>query len=80
VRKARDEGPQVITLGGRDAVVVLSVNDFKRVATAERSLMEFVGSSPLAGTSLNLRRSRDTGCGEGLAHSTQNRPTAARLP
>jgi len=37
VRKAAEEGPQVITLRGEDAVVVMAVSDYARLgAQAER--------------------------------------------
>ena len=61
VRKARSEGPQVITLHGRDAVVVLAASDFKSMVPQRGSLAEFLRKSPLCGVDLDLRRGRDTG-------------------
>ena len=61
VRKARSEGPQVITLHGEDAAVVVSAKDYKKFARPKGSLVEFFRSSPLVGVELDLRRSRDTG-------------------
>lgn len=61
VRKAQREGPQVITLHGRDAAVVVSARDYRRIAKPAGSLVEFMRNSPLAGVALDLRRSRDTG-------------------
>ena len=61
VRKARSEGPQMITLHGRDAVVVLAASEFKCMAPQRGSLAEFLRTSPLAGVALDLRRNRDTG-------------------
>jgi len=61
VRKARDEGPQVITLHGRDAAVVVSARDYARQAKPKESLATFVRRSPLAGVQLDIGRSRDTG-------------------
>jgi prevent-host-death family protein len=62
VRKARDEGPQVITLHGSDAVVVVAANEYQQLARRRRgTLMEFFRTSPLAKVSLDLKRSRDTG-------------------
>jgi len=61
VRKAREEGPQVITLRGRDAVVVVSANEFGKLSRPRGSLVEFFRKSPLAGVDLDLDRSRDTG-------------------
>jgi len=61
VRKAREEGPQVITLRGRDAVVVVSANEFGKLSQPRGSLVDFFRKSPLAGVNLDLARSTDTG-------------------
>ncbi|MEO8717281.1 MAG: type II toxin-antitoxin system Phd/YefM family antitoxin [Burkholderiales bacterium] len=61
VRKAREVGPQVITLHGRDAAVVVSARDYARAAKPKETLAEFVRRSPLAGSALEVGRSRDTG-------------------
>lgn len=61
VRKARDEGPQVITLRGADAAVVVSAKDYRRLSRPKGSLIEFLRKSPLVGVELDLGRSRDTG-------------------
>lgn len=61
VRKAREEGPQVITLRGRDAVVVVSANEFGKFSRPRGSLVDFFRKSPLAGVNLDLARSTDTG-------------------
>jgi prevent-host-death family protein len=61
VRKARSEGPQVITLHGQDAVVVVAANEYKSLTPQRGSLTEFLRKSPLAGVQLDIERSRDTG-------------------
>ena len=61
VRKARSEGPQVITLHGSAAVVVVSAQDYGRMSRPKGKLVDFFRSSPLVGIKLNLTRSRDTG-------------------
>jgi len=61
VRKAQREGPQVITLHGRDAAVVVSARDYRRIAKPVGNLVAFMRASPLAGVALDLRRNRDTG-------------------
>jgi prevent-host-death family protein len=61
VRKARSEGPQVITLHGADAAVVISARDFGRMSRRKGRLVDFFRKSPLAGAGLKLERSRDTG-------------------
>jgi antitoxin Phd len=62
VRKASDEGPQVITLRGDDAVVVVAADEYARLTRKSRgSLVDFFRKSPLGGVALDLTRSRDTG-------------------
>ena len=62
VRKAADEGPQVITLRGDDAVVVVAADEYARLTRKSRgTLVGFFRRSPLGGIALDLTRSRDTG-------------------
>ena len=62
VRRAGEEGPQVITLHGRDAAVVVAADDFKKLSHRPKGdLVTFLRKSPLAGVKLDLTRSRDTG-------------------
>ena len=61
VRKARTEGPQIITLHGEDAAIVVSTKDYQKFARRKGRLVEFFRKSPLFGVDLDLRRSRDTG-------------------
>lgn len=61
VSRAVDDGPQMITRRGSEAVVVLSVEEYRKLRKPETSLVEFFQSSPLAGVELDLERSEDTG-------------------
>lgn len=61
VRKARSEGPQVITLHGADAAVVVSAQDFVKLSRRKGKLVDFFRKSPLVGVDLDLKRSRDPG-------------------
>ena len=62
VRKASDEGPQVITLRGEDAAVVVGAAEYARLTRKPKgTLVEFLRKSPLAGVALDLTRSNDTG-------------------
>lgn len=62
VRRAREEGPQVITLRGDEAVVVLDADEYRRLARRPKgSLADFFRKSPLVGAELDLTRSHDTG-------------------
>ena len=63
VRKAQSEGPQVITLHGTDAAVVVSAKDYGRLLRPKGKLVDFFRKSPLVGVELNLTRDKDTGRG-----------------
>jgi antitoxin Phd len=62
VRKATEEGPQIITLRGDDAVLVIGIEEYRKLAGRSKGdLVEFFRKSPLAKVKLDLSRSRDTG-------------------
>ncbi|HEV7390172.1 MAG TPA: type II toxin-antitoxin system Phd/YefM family antitoxin [Burkholderiales bacterium] len=61
VRKAQHEGPQTITLHGKDAVVVVSAQQFAKLPARKGTLVDFFRKSPLVGVDLKVTRSRDTG-------------------
>ena len=61
VRKAQREGPQVITLHGADAAVVVSAKDYGRLSRPKGKLVDFFRKSPLVGVELSLTRGPDTG-------------------
>jgi prevent-host-death family protein len=65
VERAIKEGPQTVTKHGKDAVVIVAADEFQRASAAgkgqSQSLAEFLLHSPLRGTRLRIRRSRDTG-------------------
>ena len=61
VKKALKAGPQIVTLRGKETAVVLSVEEYRRLATPKTGLVEFLQASPLAGVELDLERDRDTG-------------------
>ena len=49
MREAREQGPQRVTVHGKDAVVILSTEDYTRLApaAAQPSLHALLSSSPL---------------------------------
>jgi prevent-host-death family protein len=62
VRRAAEEGPQIITLRGDDAVLVIGIEEYRKlVGRSKGDLVEFFRKSPLAKVKLDLSRSRDTG-------------------
>ena len=61
VRRAREKGPQVITVHGREAAVVVAASEYAGRSGRKGGLAAFFAGSPLAGVELDLSRSRDTG-------------------
>jgi prevent-host-death family protein len=63
-RKARTEGPQLITRQGKEGVVMMPVEQFDRLGVRARqpmSLVQFFRESPLVGLELDFERDQDTG-------------------
>ena len=56
MRGADEAGPQTITVRGRRAAVLLSVNDYDRLRSRKPSLTAFMRASPLAGIELTVDR------------------------
>ena len=59
IEQALREGPQTITKSGREAVVIVSVEEWKRRTRRRGTLADFLAQSPLRGSGLRIRRSRD---------------------
>ena len=63
-RRARTEGPQVVTRQGREQVVVLPAEQYARLTKRLRqpkSLVKFFAESPLARITLDFSRDVDSG-------------------
>jgi len=60
VERARNEGPQVVTKHGKDAVVVVSAEEYQRLRGDGPNLIEFIRSAPDLDT-LDLDRATDRG-------------------
>lgn len=64
IRRARANGPQVITKQGKEEVVILPIEQYKRLTERSKqpqSLVQFFAESPLAGAGLDLKRKSDFG-------------------
>ena len=61
VRKAQQEGPQTITLHGKDAAVIVSAKQFAALPRRKGTLVDFFRKSPLVGVNLDVSRSNDPG-------------------
>lgn len=55
VRRATDEGPQVVTRHGRDVVVVLAADEYRRTKGASPSFRDFLRGAP-DWSALDIRR------------------------
>ena len=63
-RRARTEGPQVVTRQGKEQVVVLPAEQFAQLIKRggrPKSLVKFFAESPLASVTLDLSRDADSG-------------------
>ncbi len=67
VNDAETQGPQIITRRGEQVAVVLSYDEYIRLAKPQIGLVAFFQSSPLAGVELDLERDRSLDRAESLA-------------
>jgi len=58
VEKAQYEGPQFVTKHGKESVVVLSVEEYQEIVKPKSNLFQFIQSSPLSKTSINIERDK----------------------
>jgi prevent-host-death family protein len=61
VDRAKAGIPQIITRRGKQEVVVIGIEDFRRISAREQDLVSFLRSSPLAGVDLQIERDDDPG-------------------
>ena len=59
IDRALADGPQTITRKGKEAVVVVSAEEWQRKTTRKGNLAEFFAASPLRGTKLRITRTKD---------------------
>jgi prevent-host-death family protein len=59
IDRALSHGPQVVTRNGKRTVVVVPVEDWERRKNRQGNLAEFFAASPLRGSGLTVRRTRD---------------------
>ncbi len=59
VELAANECPQIVTKHGKDTVVVISIEDYKKLSGHKTGLVKFFKNSPLAKEELDLERSKE---------------------
>lgn len=52
VDRAMEDGPQTVTRHGREAVVVVAANEYRKMTQPAGSLVEFMRRSPLYGAAV----------------------------
>ena len=56
VDRALKDGAQIVTRHGEKVVVVLSYDEYEKITKPEGNLVQFILSSPLAGSELLIER------------------------
>jgi antitoxin Phd len=59
VKKAKQSGPQQITLHGRPCVVVIDQQEYQNLLKPKQNFVNFIRQSPLMGVELDLKRDKD---------------------
>ncbi len=59
VKKARKDGPQIVTRRGTEAVVVISIEEYRRLTRPKTNLVTFFKESRLFDSKIDLSRSKD---------------------
>lgn len=59
IENAHTQGPQTITRNGRRTAVVVDAEEWQRKTQRTGSLAAFFNASPLRGSGLKVRRSKD---------------------
>jgi antitoxin Phd len=58
VERARNQGVQIITRRGKNAVAVLPYEEYEKITRHEESFSHFLLTSPLAGSNLVIERDK----------------------
>lgn len=59
IDRAVKQGPQTVTRNGRTAVVVVGAEEWERKTRRTGNLAEFLGTSPLSRSGLQIQRRKD---------------------
>jgi prevent-host-death family protein len=59
IDRAESRGPQIITKHGRTAVIIVSAGEWDRKTKRTGNLAEFFAGSPLRGSGLKVKRTKD---------------------
>ncbi|MCI5167011.1 MAG: type II toxin-antitoxin system Phd/YefM family antitoxin [Candidatus Electrothrix sp. GM3_4] len=60
VEQAQHNGPQIVTKHGRETVVIISADEYRRLIRPKKDIVRFFQESPLFGEDIDLTRSKET--------------------
>lgn len=60
VEKAKNFGPQIVTKHGKEAVVVLSISDYKKLVKPKMNIVKFFQKSPLSNYDIDFKRMKES--------------------
>ena len=59
VDKAQNFGPQIVTKHGEEAVVVLSISEYKKLVKPKINIIKFFQKSPLSDIDIDFKREKE---------------------
>ena len=59
VKRAMQEGPQIVTKHGQEVVIVLSIEEYRKLAEHRPNLLDLLMNSPFAGSNLTIERDKE---------------------
>ena len=59
VEQAQRKCPQIVTKHGKEAVVIISIEEYKKLVKPKSNIVNFFQKSPLANYDLGLKRKTD---------------------
>ncbi|MFN2267240.1 MAG: type II toxin-antitoxin system Phd/YefM family antitoxin [Desulfonatronovibrio sp.] len=59
VKACLNQGPQIVTKRGKEAAVLLSIEEYRRLVRSQDELIDFFQHSPLKDFDLDLERSKE---------------------
>ena len=60
VEQAQHNGPQIVTKHGRETVVIISADEYRKLIRPKKDIVRFFQESPLFGEDIDLTRSKET--------------------
>ncbi len=60
VEQAQHNGPQIVTKHGKETVVIISADEYKKLIRPKKDIVRFFQESPLFGEDIDLTRSKET--------------------